>query len=382
MVEEQHHLSTIKDIEDHDAGLQPKENEEKLKEEPAGQKVVPIQGDMHTKDEESDSLLHKEMGVAKVDKSDLKAETPSEEAKRLDAAHIAESLTDSTEKIPTGAETSTNIKAAPDLDAATNPKSSVTKMEKDQLCKDKELEDNDEETERKDEETESKSDETENKDEGTESKQEEPPSGAEQTSEELGSESPSKETDSAVKDKIPAVPSPSKEPSKGKERPERKLDLPRTRTVPKSCGRATKKEIAEKFGGVATSGIRVQRSTSCGAGAVKNMLMEWCRAKTRNYQGVEIQNFSSSWSSGLAFCALIHAFFPDAFDYESLDPKNRRENFQLAFNTAEKHADCPPLLDVEDMIHMKVPDSKCIYTYVQELYRSLVSKGLVKTKKA
>ncbi|XP_071983393.1 uncharacterized protein [Engystomops pustulosus] len=133
---------------------------------------------------------------------------------------------------------------------------------------------------------------------------------------------------------------------------------------------------------VATSGVRVQRSTSCGAGAVKNMLLQWCQAKTREREGVDIQNFSSSWSDGLAFCALIVAFFPDAFDYDSLDPKNRRQNFQLAFSAAEKFADCPPLLDVEDMVRMKVPDSKCVYTYVQELYRSLVAKGLVKTKKA
>ncbi|XP_054826469.1 smoothelin-like protein 1 isoform X2 [Eublepharis macularius] len=46
-----------------------------------------------------------------------------------------------------------------------------------------------------------------------------------------------------------------------------------------------------------------------------------------------------------------------------------------------KLADCAQLLDVEDMVHMSVPDAKCIYTYIQELYRSLVQKGLVKTKK-
>ncbi|KAG6921228.1 smoothelin like 1 [Chelydra serpentina] len=111
------------------------------------------------------------------------------------------------------------------------------------------------------------------------------------------------------------------------------------------------------------------------------MLLEWCRAKTRGYEYVDIQNFSSSWNSGLAFCALIHKFFPDAFDYTTLDPANRRENFALAFATAEQHADCAPLLEVEDMVRMRVPDSKCVYTYIQELYRSLVDKGLVKTKK-
>ena len=33
------------------------------------------------------------------------------------------------------------------------------------------------------------------------------------------------------------------------------------------------------------------------------------------------------------------------------------------------------------MVRLAVPDSTCVYTYIQELYRSLVQKGLVKTKK-
>ncbi|KAF3849164.1 hypothetical protein F7725_015661 [Dissostichus mawsoni] len=41
----------------------------------------------------------------------------------------------------------------------------------------------------------------------------------------------------------------------------------------------------------------------------------------------------------------------------------------------------PPLLDPDDLIRMKEPDWKCVYTYIQEFYRCLVEKGLVKTKK-
>lgn len=52
-------------------------------------------------------------------------------------------------------------------------------------------------------------------------------------------------------------------------------------------------------------------------------------------QHVDIQNFSSSWSNGMAFCALVHNFFPDAFDYGSLSPSNRRQNFEVAFSAAE-----------------------------------------------
>lgn len=114
---------------------------------------------------------------------------------------------------------------------------------------------------------------------------------------------------------------------------------------------------------------------------VKQMLLDWCRAKTEPYEGVEIQNFSSSWKDGIAFCALVHRFFPDAFEYSILNPNEPRENFQLAFSTAERLAGCPPLLDADDLVRMKEPDWKCVYTYIQEFYRCLVEKGLVKTKK-
>uniref|UniRef100_A0A8C5NB17 Smoothelin-like n=2 Tax=Gouania willdenowi TaxID=441366 RepID=A0A8C5NB17_GOUWI len=68
---------------------------------------------------------------------------------------------------------------------------------------------------------------------------------------------------------------------------------------------------------------------------VKQMLLDWCRAKTEPYEGVDIQNFSSSWKDGIAFCALVHRFFPDAFEYSILNPNKPRDNFQLAFDTAE-----------------------------------------------
>ncbi|KAI5091384.1 smoothelin isoform X3, partial [Silurus meridionalis] len=129
--------------------------------------------------------------------------------------------------------------------------------------------------------------------------------------------------------------------------------------------------------------VKVQRSTSFGvpnANSIKQMLLDWCRAKTRDYNNVDIQNFSSSWSDGMAFCALVHNFFPEAFDYSTLSPSNRRQNFEVAFKTAEKLADCPQLLDVDDMVRLREPDWKCVYTYLQEFYRGLVLKGLVKTK--
>jgi Calponin homology (CH) domain len=52
-------------------------------------------------------------------------------------------------------------------------------------------------------------------------------------------------------------------------------------------------------------------------------------------QDLKIENFSTSWNNGMAFCALIHHFCPDAFNYEDLRPEERRKNFTLAFRVAE-----------------------------------------------
>lgn len=71
----------------------------------------------------------------------------------------------------------------------------------------------------------------------------------------------------------------------------------------------------------------------------------------------------------MAFCALIHHFHPEAFNFTELDPHNRRHNFQLAFDSAERCAEIVPLLEVDDMVRMKVPDWKCVFTYVQSIYR-------------
>ncbi len=52
-------------------------------------------------------------------------------------------------------------------------------------------------------------------------------------------------------------------------------------------------------------------------------------------QGVKIENFTSSWADGISFCALIHNFFPQAFDFNKLDRSNRKQNYDLAFKTGE-----------------------------------------------
>ncbi|XP_024131192.1 smoothelin isoform X3 [Oryzias melastigma] len=164
---------------------------------------------------------------------------------------------------------------------------------------------------------------------------------------------------------------------------ERRKEVMRAQTMPKSSAMQARRAVMEKlekegngsFNQAVAKVNRVQRSTSFGvpnANSIKQMLLDWCRAKTRSYEHVDIQNFSSSWSNGMAFCALVHSFFPDAFDYSSLSPSNRRHNFEVAFSAAEACVNCMPLLEVEDMMIMgNKPDSKCVFTYVQSLVNHL-----------
>jgi len=136
-----------------------------------------------------------------------------------------------------------------------------------------------------------------------------------------------------------------------------------------------------KRGGMAThAGVALELGITrpgTGAGGLKMMspqmeaILIWCQCRTRNYK-IKLENFTSDWASGVAFCALIHNFFPQAFDFSKIDPQNRRQNYEIAFKTGERYAGIPDFLTAEDMDAMvrdSRVDPKMIFSYVQEVYR-------------
>ncbi|NXW65677.1 SMTL2 protein, partial [Eurystomus gularis] len=161
---------------------------------------------------------------------------------------------------------------------------------------------------------------------------------------------------------------------------ERRRELVRSQTLPRTTATQARKALFEKFEhdgekGKGQSRAKLKRSQSFGvasASSIKQILLDWCRSKTIGYKHIDLQNFSSSWNDGMAFCALVHSFFPEAFDYNKLDPANRKQNFELAFTMAEKMAHCDRLIEVDDMMVMgHKPDPMCVFTYVQSLYNHL-----------
>ncbi|KAI5101323.1 F-actin-methionine sulfoxide oxidase MICAL2 isoform X4 [Silurus meridionalis] len=97
-------------------------------------------------------------------------------------------------------------------------------------------------------------------------------------------------------------------------------------------------------------------------------LLSWCQKQTEGYRGVSVTDLNSSWTSGLAFCALIHRFRAHLIDYDSLNEEDSAKNAQLAFDAAEKEFGIKPFTTGKELESGQEPDKNSMVTYLSKFY--------------
>ncbi|XP_045425400.1 cytospin-B isoform X2 [Lemur catta] len=103
-------------------------------------------------------------------------------------------------------------------------------------------------------------------------------------------------------------------------------------------------------------------------GSKRNALLKWCQKKTEGYANIDITNFSSSWSDGLAFCALLHTYLPAHIPYQELNSQEKKRNLLLAFEAAES-VGIRPSLELSEMLYTDRPDWQSVMQYVAQIYK-------------
>lgn len=106
---------------------------------------------------------------------------------------------------------------------------------------------------------------------------------------------------------------------------------------------------------------------------IEKSLLTWVRQFTDPYS-IKVSDFTSSWSDGAAFLAVIHENIPkfDMNEAMSLHPIAR---LKMAFDLANRHLQIDQLLDPED-VNTHRPDKKSILMYVMCLYHAIDSKKI------
>ncbi|KAF4520358.1 hypothetical protein B566_EDAN009881, partial [Ephemera danica] len=103
---------------------------------------------------------------------------------------------------------------------------------------------------------------------------------------------------------------------------------------------------------------------------LEKTLLAWCRQQTKDYPGIDVRNFSTAWSDGLAFNALLHRHRPHLFDFDDVARMHPSARLEHAFRVAQSELGIERLLDPED-VNTSVPDKKSIMMYVMCLFQSL-----------
>lgn len=112
----------------------------------------------------------------------------------------------------------------------------------------------------------------------------------------------------------------------------------------------------------------LSRLASRYGGSKRNGLLKWCQERTKDYKHVEITNFSSSWSDGLAVAALLHTYLPNHIPWKKLSPANRQQNLQISIQAAQSVSIMSDVT-IDDFLNNERPDWSKVMNFVAAVYK-------------
>lgn len=108
-------------------------------------------------------------------------------------------------------------------------------------------------------------------------------------------------------------------------------------------------------------------------------LLKWCQKNTTGHRNVKVTDFTQSWRSGLALCALIHHFRPKLIDMSSLSESDAVQNNELAFSVLEKELGVARVMSPDDFANGGKVDKLSMVLYLTQIQKafSAPAKGPV-----
>ncbi|CAM4646582.1 unnamed protein product [Leuciscus chuanchicus] len=174
-------------------------------------------------------------------------------------------------------------------------------------------------------------------------------------------------SDMSTKRRAPQAPSAGPNPAVAPGGPAPKTSAPEgTSTPPALAPSAVTAVIGRELASSSPKPSPIPSPILGGRPNASQSLLAWCREVTKNYRGVKITNFTTSWRNGLAFCALLHHFRPDFIDYKALNPQDIKENNKKAYDVFASMG-ISRLLEPSDMVLLAIPDKLTVMTYLYQI---------------
>lgn len=108
----------------------------------------------------------------------------------------------------------------------------------------------------------------------------------------------------------------------------------------------------------------------------KSALLYWIHIQLDDYITANIiptiQDFSRSWTSGVAFCLLIHThnstYVPGLFT-NHLNTHDKYHLLQVAFDLASQHMGIEKYIEPKDLLDVEYPHEPTVMMYISEFYK-------------